>query len=38
MDRDREGGNSAVLSILLGGDPCIGKRPLCFEIASKMVE
>jgi len=38
MDRVLGGGITCGSSILLGGDPGIGKTTLCFEIASKMVE
>ncbi|MCX5817507.1 MAG: DNA repair protein RadA [Proteobacteria bacterium] len=38
MDRVLGGGLVSGSSILLGGDPGIGKTTLCFEIASKMVE
>ena len=38
MDRVLGGGLTCGSSILLGGDPGIGKTTLCFEIASKMVE
>ncbi|HEY3276716.1 MAG TPA: DNA repair protein RadA [Syntrophorhabdaceae bacterium] len=38
MDRVLGGGLTRGSSILLGGDPGIGKTTLCFEIASKMVE
>ena len=38
MDRVLGGGLVSGSSILLGGDPGIGKTTLCFEIASKMIE
>ncbi len=38
MDRVLGGGLVSGSSILLGGDPGIGKTTLCFEIASMMVE
>jgi DNA repair protein RadA/Sms len=38
MDRVLGGGLTCGSSILLGGDPGIGKTTLCFEIASRMVE
>ncbi|MBP1729644.1 MAG: repair protein RadA [Deltaproteobacteria bacterium] len=38
MDRVLGGGLTTGSSILLGGDPGIGKTTLCFEIASKLVE
>jgi len=38
MDRVLGGGLTRGSSILLGGDPGIGKTTLCFEVASKMVE
>ncbi len=38
MDRVLGGGLTAGSSILLGGDPGIGKTTLCFEIVSKIVE
>ena len=38
MDRVLGGGLACGSSILLGGDPGIGKTTLCFEIASRMVE
>ncbi|OPX99254.1 MAG: hypothetical protein A4E58_00375 [Syntrophorhabdus sp. PtaB.Bin006] len=38
MDRVLGGGITCGSSILLGGDPGIGKTTLCFEIASRMVE
>jgi DNA repair protein RadA/Sms len=38
MDRVLGGGLACGSSILLGGDPGIGKTTLCFEIASMMVE
>ena len=38
MDRVLGGGLVSGSSILLGGDPGIGKTTLCFEIASRMVE
>ena len=38
MDRVLGGGLTRGSSILLGGDPGIGKTTLCFEIASRMVE
>lgn len=38
MDRVLGGGMTQGSSILLGGDPGIGKTTLCFEIASRMVE
>lgn len=38
LDRVLGGGMTKGSSILLGGDPGIGKTTLCFEIASKMVE
>lgn len=38
MDRVLGGGLTGGSSILLGGDPGIGKTTLCFEIASKMIE
>lgn len=38
LDRVLGGGMTKGSSILLGGDPGIGKTTLCFEIASRMVE
>ncbi|HBA55789.1 MAG: DNA repair protein RadA [Syntrophorhabdus aromaticivorans] len=38
MDRVLGGGITCGSSILLGGDPGIGKTTLCFAIASRMVE
>jgi len=38
MDRVLGGGLTTGSSILLGGDPGIGKTTLCFAIAAKMVE
>ncbi|MDD5009755.1 MAG: DNA repair protein RadA [Syntrophorhabdaceae bacterium] len=38
MDRVLGGGLTVGSSILLGGDPGIGKTTLCFEIAARMVE
>jgi DNA repair protein RadA/Sms len=38
MDRVLGGGITSGSSVLLGGDPGIGKTTLCFEIASRMVE
>lgn len=38
MDRVLGGGLTIGSSILLGGDPGIGKTTLCFEIAARMVE
>ncbi|HOE17677.1 MAG TPA: DNA repair protein RadA [Syntrophorhabdaceae bacterium] len=38
MDRVLGGGLTTGSSILLGGDPGIGKTTLCFEIAARMVE
>jgi len=38
MDRVLGGGLVSGSSILLGGDPGIGKTTLCFEIASRMVD
>lgn len=38
MDRVLGGGLTKGSSILLGGDPGIGKTTLCFEIASRVVE
>jgi DNA repair protein RadA/Sms len=38
MDRVLGGGLTIGSSILLGGDPGIGKTTLCFEIASRLVE
>ncbi|MCX7857024.1 MAG: DNA repair protein RadA [Deltaproteobacteria bacterium] len=38
MDRVLGGGLTKGSSILLGGDPGIGKTTLCFEIASKIME
>lgn len=38
MDRVLGGGLTKGSSILLGGDPGIGKTTLCFEIASKIIE
>jgi DNA repair protein RadA/Sms len=38
MDRVLGGGLTSGSSILLGGDPGIGKTTLCFEIVSRMVE
>lgn len=38
MDRVLGGGLTGGSSVLLGGDPGIGKTTLCFEIASRMVE
>ncbi|MBA4419242.1 MAG: DNA repair protein RadA [Syntrophus sp. (in: bacteria)] len=38
MDRVLGGGLTCGSSILLGGDPGIGKTTLCFAIASRMVE
>lgn len=38
MDRVLGGGLTGGSSILLGGDPGIGKTTLCFEICSRMVE
>ncbi|HOP85998.1 MAG TPA: DNA repair protein RadA [Syntrophorhabdaceae bacterium] len=38
LDRVLGGGMTKGSSILLGGDPGIGKSTLCFEIASKIVE
>jgi DNA repair protein RadA/Sms len=38
MDRVLGGGVTCGSSILLGGDPGIGKTTLCFEIASRMIE
>ncbi|MCX8111544.1 MAG: DNA repair protein RadA, partial [Syntrophorhabdaceae bacterium] len=38
MDRVLGGGMTKGSSILLGGDPGIGKTTLCFEIASRLIE
>ncbi len=38
MDRVLGGGMTKGSSILLGGDPGIGKTTLCFEVASRMIE
>jgi DNA repair protein RadA/Sms len=38
MDRVLGGGLTAGSSILLGGDPGIGKTTLCFEIVSRMMD
>ncbi|HOV89728.1 MAG TPA: DNA repair protein RadA [Syntrophorhabdaceae bacterium] len=38
MDRILGGGMTKGSSILLGGDPGIGKTTLCFEVASRMIE
>jgi DNA repair protein RadA/Sms len=38
MDRVLGGGITGGSSVLLGGDPGIGKTTLCFEIASRLVE
>lgn len=38
MDRALGGGLTAGSSILLGGDPGIGKTTICFEICSRMAE